>query len=126
MLNDVFNKFVQFLGDKYKVLIAYDANQQISLDGVIAININSIQYLHHGNTKDRKMIIAVNGQTLTDDDKDRKIINQMCEYAINRLQLADYSQIEYCVGHLINACSIISDGQSNNFSIDIELFISED
>lgn len=126
MLNEIFEKIINLLGDKYTVIKSFEADENIDLNGVLAINVSDVENLHHGNYKDSKYSIVINAQTFTQQDKERIKINDMFDYvqAINFDNLKN--TITGCVGVVLNNSTITSDGETNNFSINIDLFICID
>lgn len=127
MFEQIYNQMVSFLGDRYTVIKSYDADEDIDLNGVIAITLDSIQNLHHGNINDLKISISINAQTYTQDDKDKSKILQMFDYVFEKVQPNSLkNQIDYCAGVVLNLGQLQSDGQTNNFSFQVDLFISKD
>lgn len=127
MLEEIFTQIIEKLGNQYTVIKSFDAEQQIDLNGVLAVNVNDYQNLKHGTTKDCRYSISINGQTLTEQDKQRTIINTMFDYVLNTISVEDIKDsIANCVGVVINNGTITSDGQTNNFSVVIDLFMCID
>lgn len=126
-VQDIIDVFIDLLGNQYKVINSFNNEEQISLDGVLAVNYANKQVLHNGETKDYKAKIKINGMTLISEDLTQQRINEMFDYAFDRLDRDQIkSNIENCAGVLINGGAIESDGESNNFSIQVDLYICED
>lgn len=125
-MNRIFDVIISCLGGKYKVIKSFEADQELDLNGVFAVNITNVQYLHHGNTKDRKYSVAINGQTMTEQDKDRKNINDMFDYISGLNFQSLVNLLDDCAGVVTNSGTITSDGETNNFSYEIDLYICED
>lgn len=125
-MNEIFEAIVNLLGTQYKVIKSFDAEEEIDLNGVLAVNINDVENLHHGTTKDSRYAITINGQTLTEQDKDRSKINEMFDYvsAVDFQQLIE--MLDGCAGIVINNSTITSDGETNNFSYSFDLYICKD
>lgn len=127
MFEQIYNQMVSFLGDRYTVIKSYDADEDIDLNGVIAVTLDNIENLHHGNINDLKISVSINAQTYTQDDKDKIKILQMFDYVFDLLQPNNLkNQIDYCAGVVLNIGQLQSDGQTNNFSFQVDLFISKD
>lgn len=126
-IKDIIDVFIDLLQGEYKVINSFNNEQEISLDGVLAVNYAEKQVLHNGETMDYKATIKINGMTLISQDLTQQRINQMFDYAFDKLDRNQIkSNIENCAGVLINGGAIESDGESNNFSIEVQLFICED
>lgn len=125
-MNRIFDVIISCLGGKYKVIKSFEADQELDLNGVFAVNITNIQHLHHGNTKDRKYSVSINGQTITEQDKDRKNINDMFDYISGLNFQSLVNLLDDCAGVVTNSGTITSDGETNNFSYEIDLYICED
>lgn len=125
-MNEIFEAIVNLLGTQYKVITAFDASQEIDLNGVLAVNINDVENLHHGTSKDKKYTVSINGQTLTEQDENRSIINMMLDYvsAVDFQELIN--TIQGVAGVVFNTATITSDGETNNFSYGLDLYICKD
>ena len=114
---------IKALGDRYNVIDIFDGSEDIDLSGAIAVNVTQRENLQHGKEKDFKFNVVISGQTLADQDKDKSIIQQMLGYAISTLDtdvLRD--SIANCAGVLLNGATSQSDGDTNNFEINLEFF----
>lgn len=127
MLNEIFTKIIKILDDKYTVITSFDAESEIDLNGVLAVNVTDFQLQHNGNTKDCKYTVTINGQFLTEQDKNRQKINEMFDYVF---QIVDADKIkqefENCAGVVLSGGSIVSDGETNNFSFSMDLYFCID
>ena len=127
MFKQIYQNIVEYFKGRYTVIKSYDAESEIDLDGVIAITLDNIENKHNGNIKDLKVSIAVNGQTYTEQDKDKSVILQMFDYVFDKMDQDKIKRISSdIVGVLINSGTLQSDGETNNFSFQIQLFISKD
>lgn len=123
----IVNQIIALLGSEYKVINTYNNTQPVNVDGVIAVTISNYESLNHGNSKDCKLTVSVSGQTLTDQDLTQARINQMWDYVLQSLDVdLIRSNLENCAGVIINSGAIQSDGESNNFTIAIQLFLCID
>ena len=126
-VNQILDVFIGLLGNEYKVINSFNNEQEISLDGVLAVNFAGKQILHNGQSKDYKAKIKINGMTLISEDLTQQRINEMFDYVFDKLDRNQIkSNIENCAGVLINGGSIESDGESNNFSVQFDLYICQD
>ena len=114
---------IKALGDRYNVIDIFDGSEAIDLSGAIAVNVTDRENLYHGKEKDFKFSVTISGQTLADQDKDKSIIQQMLGYCISTLD-ADLlrDSIANCAGVLLNGAASQSDGDTNNFEINLEFF----
>lgn len=120
----IFQILIALLGDRYSVIKSFDAESQIDLDGVLAVNITDVQPLYHGEYIDYRYGVTINAQTLTEEDKDRSKINAMFDYCNQAITAQGIkSALPSCAGVLKGDASITSDGETNNFSLRLNLFI---
>lgn len=128
MFEQIYIKMIDYLQGDYTVIKSFDAESQIDLNGVIAVTLENAENLHHGNIKDYKVSMLINGQTFTQDDKDKGKILQMFDYVFDKLHPTRLKATigSDCAGVLINTGNLQSDGETNNFSFQIDLFISVD
>lgn len=128
MFEYIYNKVIDYLQGDYTVIKSYDAEDEIDLNGVIAITLDNIQNLHHGNIKDYKVSMLINGQTFTQEDKDKSVILQMFDYVFDKIHPTRLKATigSDCAGVLINTGNLQSDGETNNFSFQIDIYISVD
>lgn len=124
-MNKILQAIIELLGNEFKVIKSFDV-QAMDLDGVFAVNIINVENLHHGNKNDKKYTVSINAQTLTEQDKNKININKMYEHvtSINFNELKN--KIENCVGVVVNDTSFSNDGESNNFSFNLDLYICVD
>lgn len=124
---EIINRIITLLGDRYKVINSYNNEQEIVLNGVVAVTATNLDRLHHGSTKDSKITIQISGQTLTDQDVTQKEINKMFAYIDSLINLDTIKQtVQGCAGVLYNTAQITSDGETNNFVIQLDLFVCVD
>lgn len=123
----IINKVIELFGDEYKVINTYNNSEQINLNGVIAITITNQQILNNGNSKDNKTTLVISGQTFIDQDITQQKINNMYDYSMNLLNTKWFTDnLDNVAGAIINNGTITSDGQTNNFSLVVQLFICVD
>lgn len=124
MIDDtIYYEIKNMLGDEYTIINSYDGTADIDLSGVIAINITDRENLFHGMEKDYKFNVVISGQTLAEEDKDKNIIQEMLNYVMITLDtdiLRD--NIQNCAGIIMSGSSLESDGDTNNFQIQLELY----
>lgn len=128
-IKDIIDYFVDLYSDgEYKVINLWNNEQEIDLNGVIGISITKIQHLNTGTTNDYKATVTISGQFLSSQDVNQAKIYAMYDY-INQKILDDNSIIENidnCAGIVLNGGAINSDGQTNNCSYSLDLFICKD
>lgn len=116
-----------FQAGDYPVICAYDANDEVDANGVIAVTCKDFENLFHGDLHDYKYNIVIAGQTLADQDKTRSEILQMLEYVMETLENTDFKEaITNCAGGVIKQGQIQSDGNENIFNVELTLYICED
>lgn len=126
-MEKILEKTVEIMGNEYKVINSFDESEEIELNGVIAVNIANKTPLNHGTAKDFSLTINVSGQYFTDQDLQQKKIQKMFNYAYDKLDAINFSEYyEDCAGGSILQGDIISDGETNNFTISFELYICKD
>ena len=119
----IIQAFIDLLGEEYMVINKYNNQDQISLDGVLAVAIDKIQLLHHGNTKDNKTTVGITGHTFTAQDLSQQRINEMFNYVFELLDVDTIvNAIDDCAGAVINGGEISSDGDQNMFTIEVDLY----
>lgn len=124
MNETIFEVLISLLGQRYKVIKSFDAEADLDLNGVFAVNLSQVQPLLHGEFTDYRYGVTVNAQTLTEEDKDRSRINEMFEYCNASVTAEDIKKaISSCAGVLKGNASINSDGETNNFSLQFDIFI---
>lgn len=124
MNETIFEVLISLLGQRYKVIKSFDAEADLDLNGVFAVNLSQVQPLLHGEYTDYRYGITVNAQTLTEEDKDRSRINEMFEYCNASVTVEGIKEaISSCAGVLKGNASITSDGETNNFSLQFDIFI---
>lgn len=127
MFEQIYNALLQYMSGEYTVIKSFDAEQDIDLNGVIAINLNTIENSHNGNLKDFRLNVTINGQTFTEEDKDKAKIIRMFDYVFDKVTPAVMIQhVPSCVGIVPNNGGLQSDGDTNNFTFSVDLFISPD
>lgn len=109
-----------------KVIASYDAEEQQDLNGVIALDISEIENLNHGGVNDYRISVNIKGQTLADEDKSKSKIMSMFNKCSAILQgTSTTAQITNCAGALFQGGNLESDGDTNNFSLHVDLFVCD-
>ena len=124
MFEQIYATLLNFFSGKYTIIKSYDEEEQINLNGVIAITLDRLQNVHNGNLQDFKLSVSINGQTFVEQDKSKEIILQMFDYVLSKLNPKQIqTAVEDCVGVLTNTGQLTSDGETNNFSYSLDLYI---
>ena len=125
-INNIENGLINILGNEYKVITSFDESQEVDYNGVIAVNVVSAEDLHHGQYKDYKFTVNISGQTFIDNDIDRTEIKKMLNYCLDKLTIKQIkTNITNCVGVLINNFEMQSDDETNNFVVNMQLYICD-
>lgn len=115
------------LGTAYPVLSSYDATEDFNPEGTLAVNITECEDMHHAGCRDFRFGVQVGGLTLADEDRDRSAITAMLNHAM--LSLGDLSAVRDavpgCVGAVMGSAAPVSDGETNAFSIDFDLYVCD-
>ena len=126
-IQEIINAIIAIFGTEYKVINAYDNDDEIDLNGVITVNAGQYQCLHHGDSQDYQLTITVSGQFLTAQDVNQAKINAMFDYIRASVDVsAIIESIDDCAGIVIGNGGIQSDGESNNCFLNFDLFICQD
>ena len=132
-MKKIIEAIIELLGDEYKVINNYNNDDLIDLDGVIAVSVSNIQYLHQAN--DKRVTIEITGQINTEQDLNQSKIMNMLSYVeqiMENTNLTNYinnkiTEENYGVaGYLLNTQNIVSNGETNAFSFSFDLFICRD
>lgn len=122
--------FQTYLGTKYKVIAWYDESEEVEPEGEIAINVHSIDNMQHCiNCQDYKISVSVNGQTITEEDKNKAKINAMFCFVQNKLLALTVdtmsNNIDNVVGIVLGEINHVSDGDTNNFECSLEIYVCD-
>ena len=125
---DVINFFVQmFSAGEYKVINAYNNEEQIDLNGVLAISISNYQHLHHGDSNDYKITINISGQFLTAQDVSQSKTYKMFDFILDTIDdttiLGGFDDL---AGIVKNGGGIDSDGEVNTCNYSIDMYFCRD
>lgn len=116
-----------YTGGEYSVINAFDNQQEIDLNGVIAVKISNYENLHHGNSKDCRITVNISGQFLTNEDVNQSKIITMFSYIESKAVISSIKAgITQCVGVVLQSGNIQSDGEVNLCSYNIDLYFSID
>lgn len=118
----ILTAFETALGNEYTIIKSFDAQENLDLNGVIAINISNFQRLQHGTENDYKIRVNLNGMTLADEDKDKSLINAMFNYAMYKFQDITFDNL---AGKVLANSNLQSDGTANTFSVSVDLFVCD-
>lgn len=124
MFDTLYNELIAYLGNKYTVIKSYDITEEIDLDGVLAVNIDSFQDMHHTGMKDYKIEISINGQTFMENDKDKSIILQMLDFVDEKITDCN-GVLTDVVGVVKGGASVRSEQQTHHFTYGFTLFTSK-
>ena len=114
------------LGNKYTVLSSYDANEDVNPTGCIAVNVGEFEHLDHTGCEDYRFGVSVSGFTLADEDKTRSIIYAMEAYVLQNINLDGLVEtIDNCAGAVMGSLTTQSDGDSNEFTINFDLYVCD-
>ena len=124
MFDALYNQIINYLGNKYTVIKSYDISQDVDLDGVLAVSIDSFQDMHHTGMKDYKIQISINGQTFMENDKDKSMILQMMDFVDEKITNCN-GVFTDVVGVVKTGGAIRSEEQTHHFSYGFTLFTSK-
>ena len=120
-------KIVELLGNEYQVINGFNQQDEIDLNGTLAVVINNVECLNHTGVHDKIISFNVNGLFLTAEDLNQQKIQTMANYVENTLQNIDFKEvIDNCAGFVLKNYTISSDGETNNLTCTFDLVICED
>ena len=122
---EIINEIASQLGNVYPVINSFNNSEEIPDGGILAVKIKSSVNLHHGTARDYQHSVTVSGQTLTAEDLTQQTINGMYDYVRGIIEGSGF-HVTHCVGKVITGGSVYSDGETNNFDFDFDLYICED
>lgn len=127
-ITDIVNFFVNlYTGEDYRVINSFNNEEQIDLNGVIAVSAGNIEHLNHGDCNDYRITITISGQFNIAQDVNQSKTYKMLEYIISKL---DIDTIKAGFFDLAGAVKIgggvSSDGQVNNCNYSIDLYFCKD
>lgn len=120
---EIYGALKNLLGERYPVLESYDATAGVHPSGCIAVDIVEIEDLMHTGCRDCRLEVHVSGFTLADEDRTRDSLQEMADYVLS--QDYDGLEVEGLVGVVRGRISFASDGESNEFTLVLELFIAD-
>ena len=125
-IEQIYNVVKAHLGNTYTVLTSYDANEDVNPSGCIAVNVGEFEHLDHAGCEDYRVGVSVSGFTLADDDKSRSIIYAMEAYVLQHINLDSIKEnIDNCAGAVMGNLTTQSDGDSNEFTLNFDLYICD-
>lgn len=128
-IQTIIDFFVNLYSDgQYKVINLCNNEQEIDLNGVIAVSVTNIHHLNTGNTNDFKATVNITGQYLTAEDVNQSGIYAMYDFIESKIldDLYIIESIDNLAGIVKNGGAVNSDGQTNNCSYSLDLFICRD
>lgn len=125
-LEQIYNVVKAHLGNTYTVLTSYDANENVNPSGCIAVNVGEFEHLDHAGCEDYRFGVSVSGFTLADEDKTRSIVYAMEAYVLQHINLDGLVEtIDNCAGAVMGSLTTQSDGDSNEFTLNFDLYICD-
>lgn len=123
MFKELNAKLLEYFSGKYTIIKSFDA-EEMDLDGVIAVNMNEFEIVNN-NISDWKCYVNINAQTFVDTDPDKTRIFEMFYFVFSKLDDDAIKNLDdNIVGVVKDTGSLTSDGETNNFSVKLELFLS--
>ncbi len=125
-ISQIYNAVKAQLGNKYTVLSSYDATEDVNPSGCIAVNVGEFEHLDHTGCDDYRFGVSVSGFTLADEDKTRSIIYAMEAYVLQHINLDGLVEtIDNCAGAVMGSLTTQSDGDSNEFTLNFDLYVCD-
>lgn len=125
MIETLINFYINTLESEtnFKVIKAYDTEQEISLNGVLAVNCTDIQPALNGTdaSLDRIYTITISGQTLFSEDATRSKIMEIAD-EVSRIDFTKIKDIEGVYGSVSGSMDISTDEESNTFVFNISVY----
>lgn len=119
-MEEIQQKIVEILGEKYKIINSFDNSEEINPDGVIAVGLQNCEKFDHPGCEDFKFSFSISGQTLTDEDLNQNRINQMFYFVLSK-NFEELKEIEGVVGVMPQGGGVTSNGETNNFNFSLEV-----
>lgn len=104
----------------YKVILAYNMEQE--QESCIAINLQTVQNMYHGNNYDFEYQMSIVGFTFITDDKTGQGRDQMCDYVTQKLKSFEDEQLSFKV---IDSIDYESDESIHTFTVNFKLYTQE-
>ena len=125
-IEDIYTAVKAQLGSAYTVLSSYDATDEVDPAGTISVNVAEFEHLDHTDCEDYRFGVEVSGFTTADEDKTRQTIYAMEAYALKHINLPALTQtITNCAGAVMGNLNTQSDGDSNEFTLNFDLYICD-
>lgn len=127
-IQDIIALFVElYQSGDYKIINAYNNEQEIDLNGVISIGVANYQHLNNGTSNDYRITINIGGQFLTAQDVSQSKTYTMFDFIISRLDVNTIiNGLSDCAGAVKNGGGVQSDGQINTCNYSIDLYMCKD
>lgn len=124
---DLIDDIIEVLGNEYTVINGYNQEDEIDLNGALAVVISNVEILPHSGVHDKIITVNVNGSFLTAEDLTQQKIQEMADYVSNKMETTDFREVvENCVGFVLKNYTINSDGETNNLTYTVDFVICED
>ena len=124
---DLIDDVIEVLGDEYTVINGYNQEDEIDLNGALAVVISNVEILPHSGVHDKIITVNVNGSFLTAEDLTQQKIQEMADYVSGKMETTDFTEVvENCVGFVLKNYTINSDGETNNLTYTVDFVICED
>lgn len=124
---DLIDDVIEVLGDEYTVINGYNQEDEIDLNGALAVVISNVEILPHSGVHDKIITVNVNGSFLTAEDLTQQKIMEMADYVSGKMETTDFTEVvENCVGFVLKNYTINSDGETNNLTYTVDFVICED
>ena len=95
----------------------------------VSVGINTLNNLQHSNVSDYEISVSVQGQTYFENDTNKEQILQLFGTVQTALQSLNVDYIEMYIdniaGFLIEDSSFDSDQETNNFTINLKLYVTD-
>lgn len=122
----IYNAVKEQLGNKYTVLSSYDATEDVNPSGSMAVNVGEFEHLDHAGCEDYRFGVSVSGFTLADEDRTRSVIYAMEAYVLQHINLDGLVEtIGNCAGAVMGSLTTQSDGDSNEFTLNFDLYVCD-
>lgn len=127
-VSDIISFFVNLYSDgDYKVINSFNNEEQIDLNGVIAVSAGNIEHLNHGDCNDYKITIIISGQFNIAQDVNQSKTYKMLEYIISKLDIDTIKAGFFDLAGVVKiGGGVSSDGQVNNCNYSIDLYYCKD
>ena len=120
-MKKILEKIIEILGTKYTIINAYNGEEVVNPDGVIAVQMTNCEIIHNGPYQDKKYTFTISGQTITDEDINQKRIVEMFEFVENK-DFNALMEMDGVAGFIYDSSDMSSNGETNNFTFTFSVF----